>query len=164
MSHHGYPVDKIITPGALHDLKQNWSENHRNIVFTNGCFDILHRGHIDYLYKAAQLGDILIIGLNSDASVRRIKGPERPLQDEDSRAMILAALEFTDYVIMFDEDTPYELITAVQPDILVKGSDYKAEDIVGYDIVTAKGGRVITIGFLPGYSTSAIVDKIRGEG
>jgi len=131
------------------------------IVFTNGCFDILHQGHIDYLAKAASLGDVLIVGLNSDSSVQRIKGDGRPVQNEESRAMILAALQFVNIVVLFDEDTPYDLIKSVQPDYLVKGSDYKAEEIVGYDIVSAKGGEVVTIDFLEGHSTSGILIRIK---
>jgi rfaE bifunctional protein nucleotidyltransferase chain/domain len=141
-------------------LKQ-WSADNKKIVFTNGCFDLLHQGHIEYLAKAADFGDVLIIGLNTDDSVSRLKGNHRPIQNELSRAHIMAALEFVDLVVYFDEDTPYELIQAVQPDVLVKGADYKAEDIVGYDIVKAKGGKVETIAFLPGHSTSAIEEKIR---
>ena len=135
----------------------------KKIVFTNGCFDLLHLGHIDYLSKAADLGNMLIIGLNSDLSVSRIKGNTRPLQDERSRAMVLASLGFVDVVVLFGEDTPYELIKATQPDILVKGADYKPEDIVGYDIVKNKGGEIITIEFLEGYSTTAIENKILGK-
>lgn len=138
-----------------------WRFKTYKVVFTNGCFDILHRGHIDYLSKASELGDIFIIGLNSDKSDRRLKGPSRPIQDEYSRALILASLSFVDKVVIFDEDTPYELIKVVQPDILVKGGDYKPEEIAGYDIVTAKGGQVITLPFLEGYSTTAIENKIR---
>jgi rfaE bifunctional protein nucleotidyltransferase chain/domain len=134
---------------------------HKKIVFTNGCFDILHRGHIEYLAKAADFGDVLVIGLNTDASVSRIKGPSRPIQDELSRAHIMAALEFVDLVVYFDEDTPYDLIKRIQPDVLVKGADYRVEDIVGYDIVMAKGGRVETIAFLPGHSTSSIEKRIQ---
>ncbi len=133
----------------------------KKIVFTNGCFDILHQGHIDYLAKAASLGDVLILGLNSDSSVQRIKGEGRPVQSEKSRAMILAALQFVNIVVLFDEDTPYSLIKSVQPDFLVKGSDYKAEQIVGYDIVSAKGGEVVTIDFLEGHSTSGIINRIK---
>lgn len=129
------------------------------IVFTNGCFDIVHRGHIEYLAKAADLGSALIIGLNSDDSVRRLKGENRPVVDEYSRAMLLAALSFVNKVVLFGEDTPYELIKFVQPDVLVKGSDYKAEDIVGYDIVTAKGGKIETLDFIKGFSTSSILEK-----
>jgi len=133
----------------------------KKIVFTNGCFDILHQGHIDYLAKAANLGDILIVGLNTDSSVQRIKGDDRPMQSEESRAVILAALQFVNSVVLFDEDTPYNLIKTVQPDFLVKGSDYKAEEIVGYDIVSAKGGEVVTIDFLEGHSTTGIVNRIK---
>ncbi len=137
-----------------------WQFQGRKIVFTNGCFDLLHLGHIDYLSKAADLGDMLIIGLNTDQSVRKIKGTGRPLQDELSRATILASLGFVDYVVLFDEDTPYNLIKLTQPHILVKGADYKPEDIVGYDIVKNKGGEIHTIEFLEGYSTTAIEQKI----
>ena len=133
----------------------------KKIVFTNGCFDILHRGHIEYLAKAADFGDVLVIGLNTDASVSRLKGSSRPIQDELSRAHIMAALEFVDLVVYFDEDTPYELIKLIQPDVLVKGADYRVEDIVGYDIVMAKGGQVKTIAFLPGHSTSSIEKHIQ---
>lgn len=133
----------------------------KKIVFTNGCFDILHQGHIDYLAKAASLGDVLIVGLNTDSSVQRIKGDDRPLQSEKSRAMILAALQFVNTVVLFDEDTPYNLIKTVQPDFLVKGSDYKADEIVGYDVVSAKGGEVVTIDFLEGHSTTGIVNRIK---
>ncbi len=164
MSRPGDIAGKIIRLPDLITLRKKWMSEHRTVVFTNGCFDILHLGHTDYLTKAASLGDILIVGLNTDDSVRRIKGEGRPLQDEKSRAMILASLQFVDYVILFAEDTPYELIAAAEPDLLVKGSDYKAEDIVGYDIVNARGGRIVTIDFLPGYSTTAILEKMaRGK-
>jgi len=131
------------------------------MVFTNGCFDILHQGHIDYLAQAASMGDVLVVGLNTDNSVRRIKGNDRPLQDELSRAMILASLQFVNVVVMFDEDTPYNLIKTVQPDFLVKGSDYKANEIIGYDVVSARGGEVVTIDFLDGYSTTGIINHIK---
>jgi rfaE bifunctional protein nucleotidyltransferase chain/domain len=137
-----------------------WRFQERKIVFTNGCFDILHLGHIDYLAKAADLGHEMIIGLNTDASASRIKGPERPLQDQQSRAMVLASLGFVSAVVLFDEETPYELIRLVQPDFLVKGADYKPEEIIGYDIVKAKGGEVVTLEFLTGYSTTRIAQKI----
>jgi len=139
-----------------------WRFHQKKIVFTNGCFDILHRGHIDYLANAADLGDILIVGLNTDDSVSRLKGKSRPIQDQTSRAMILSALHFVDAVVLFNEDTPYELIKYVKPDVLVKGSDYKAEEIVGYDVVKEKGGEIITIDFLEGFSTSRIIDRISG--
>lgn len=146
---------------ALLTKLKEWKQQNSKVVFTNGCFDLLHKGHVDYLAKAADMGDKLVIGVNTDASVSKLKGPNRPIQDEQSRLQILASLGFVEAVILFDEDTPYELIQLVQPDILVKGSDYKPEDIVGYDIVTAKGGEVKTIDFLPGFSTSGIEQKIR---
>ncbi|MDR1226850.1 MAG: D-glycero-beta-D-manno-heptose 1-phosphate adenylyltransferase [Prevotellaceae bacterium] len=138
-----------------------WKFLGKRVVFTNGCFDIVHRGHITYLLQAAELGDILIVGLNSDASAKRLKGESRPLQDELSRAMVLAALECVSFVLTFDEDTPLELIKAVQPDILVKGSDYKVENIAGAEVVQAKGGKIVTIPFVEGYSTSKVVEKLR---
>ena len=137
-------------------------EHGDKIVFSNGCFDILHRGHVEYLSKAADLGDVLIIGLNTDASVRRLKGESRPVNGQESRALLLAALSFVDAVVFFDEDTPYNLINKVQPDVLVKGKDYKPEDVVGYDIVTSKGGKVITIDLVDGFSTTNIINKING--
>ncbi len=154
---------KILSIEELSRILALWRFQNKRIVFTNGCFDILHLGHIDYLSRAADLGDILIIGLNSDRSVSEIKGPSRPITDEHSRSMILAALSFVNAIVLFDESTPYELIKLVQPDVLVKGSDYKAEDVVGYDVVSAKGGKVITIDFLEGYSTTLIEQKIRNS-
>lgn len=142
------------------EITKTWKNEGRKLVFTNGCFDIIHRGHIDYLSKAKGLGDKLIIGLNSDISVRGLKGKTRPIQDEDSRATILAAFQFVDLVVLFDEDTPYNLIKAIIPNILVKGSDYKPEDIAGYDVLQATGGKVLTLDFLEGYSTSNIENKI----
>lgn len=142
-------------------ILREWKATGDTIVFTNGCFDILHLGHVDYLEKARQLGNKLVVGLNTDASVCRLKGPERPLQDEMSRARVMASLLFIDAVILFGEDTPYELITAVNPDILVKGDDYAIEDIVGHDIVQKNGGTVKTISLVKGYSTTRIVDKIK---
>ena len=154
--------EKIVTAEQLADILRQHPE--RKVVFTNGCFDLVHQGHIDYLSKARDLGDVLVVGLNTDASVRRLKGPRRPINDEYSRALLLASMLFVDYVVLFGEDTPYELIKTLQPDILVKGSDYKPEDIVGYDIVMAKGGKVETLDFLPGFSTTAIEQKIaKGE-
>ena len=152
---------KIFSKESLKYQLAIWRFLSKKIVFTNGCFDILHLGHIDYLSKAAEFGDVLIVGLNSDDSVRTIKGINRPINDENSRATILSSLGFISAVILFDEDTPYNLIKFVQPDVLIKGSDYKPEDIVGYDIVKAKGGEIETIDFLHGYSTSSIIDKIK---
>ena len=131
------------------------------LCFTNGCFDLLHPGHVKYLEDARALGDFLIIGLNSDASVTRLKGPSRPLQDEHARAMILLGLRSVDAVILFQEDTPFELIKALQPDILAKGGDYTPETVVGKDIVDARGGKVVLIPFLPGHSSSTIVERIK---
>lgn len=154
--------NKILNNSTqLEALLAHWQANGYKIVFTNGCFDLLHRGHVDYLTKARDLGDKLFLGLNTDASVSKLKGKHRPIQDEQSRLHIMASLQCVDAVILFDEETPYELIKSVQPDILVKGADYKPENIVGYDIVTAKGGEVITLDFLEGYSTSAIEKRIR---
>lgn len=163
MSHVRLADDKILTPSTLPALLEQWRAEGLRVVFTNGCFDLLHRGHIDYLSKAADLGHRLFIGVNTDASVRKLKGPNRPIQDEESRLRILAALECVSAVMLFDEPTPYALIQQVQPDVLVKGSDYKPEDIVGYDVVTAKGGQVLTLDYLPGYSTSGIEQKIKNS-
>lgn len=138
-----------------------WRSQGLKIVFTNGCFDILHLGHVDYLEKAAGLGDRLIIGLNTDDSVSRFKGSERPIQDQNSRARILSSLQFVDMVVLFNEDTPLELISNLIPDILVKGSDYLAENIVGAEVVKKNGGEVKTIDFVSGYSTSRIIEKIK---
>ena len=137
-----------------------WRFKNDKIVFTNGCFDILHKGHIEYLAKAASLGTKLVIGLNTDASVKRLKGDSRPVNDENARALLLASLVFVDEVIFFDTDTPRDLIDFVQPDVLVKGGDYNPENIVGYDIVKAKNGKIVTIDFVEGYSTTSILNKI----
>ncbi|MBU0692878.1 D-glycero-beta-D-manno-heptose 1-phosphate adenylyltransferase [bacterium] len=129
-------------------------------VFTNGVFDILHRGHLDYLAAARDLGHKLFVGLNSDSSVHRIKGDDRPINNERDRALALLSLKCVDYVILFDEDTPERLIRAITPDILVKGGDYKVEEIVGYDHVVASGGKVVTIPLSEGYSTTGFIEKI----
>lgn len=139
-----------------------WRFKGYRIVFTNGCFDVLHAGHIEYLAKAASLGDILVVGLNTDASVRRLKGETRPINPEHARALVISSLRFVGAVIMFDEDTPENLIKLIQPDILVKGADYQPKEIVGYDIVTSKGGEVITIDLVPGFSTTLISEKLKG--
>jgi rfaE bifunctional protein nucleotidyltransferase chain/domain len=152
---------KILDRKTLSSLLAVWKFKGEKVVFTNGCFDILHLGHIDYLSKAKELGDILLIGLNTDSSVRRLKGESRPVVNEQARAKLLASLLFVDAIVLFDEDTPYELIKTVQPSILVKGSDYKEEDIVGYDIVKANGGSIKTLDFLEGYSTSSIIQKLK---
>lgn len=161
MNHLEKIQNKILNKESLTEWLAECRAKGKKIVFSNGCFDILHRGHVEYLAKAAGFGDEMLIGLNTDASVRRLKGPSRPINEEYARAIVLAGLEFVSAVVLFDEDTPYNLIKAVQPDVLVKGSDYKPEDIVGYDIVTAKGGRVETIDFVDGYSTTRTIEKSR---
>ena len=138
-----------------------WKFLNHKIVFTNGCFDILHRGHIDYLARAADEGDILVVGLNTDESVSKIKGSQRPINNEQSRAMVLGSLGFVDAVILFNEETPYELIKRVKPDVLVKGADYNAEEIVGNDIVTGNGGEIKTIELTDGFSTTGLIEKIK---
>lgn len=134
----------------------------QKIVFTNGCFDILHPGHVSYLERASRMGDILVVGLNSDRSVRAIKGKDRPINKERDRAYVLSALSFVDYVVIFSEYTPRILIKKLKPDVLVKGGDWKAKDIVGGDFVRSRGGRVASIKFLKGYSTSSLIEKLRG--
>lgn len=155
--------EKIFSQDQLRSRLNMWRFLENKIVFTNGCFDIIHLGHIDYLAKAADLGDKLIIGLNSDKSTRIIKGPNRPITDESSRSIILASFSFVDAVVLFDEETPFELIKSVIPDILVKGADYSIDQIVGADIVVQNGGRVQTLNYLPGYSTTLIEQKIKGQ-
>lgn len=151
--------DKIV---SIQDLQEILSELHdTKVVFTNGCFDILHAGHVLYLEEARALGDILIVGMNSDSSVKRLKGNSRPINPERERAMVLAALEAVSYVCVFEEDTPYNLIESLKPDILVKGGDWQIEDIVGSDIVLAKGGQVLSLSFTPGLSSSNVITKIK---
>ena len=154
----------IFKKEEAYNTLQTWRFKEDKIVFTNGCFDIVHRGHLEYLASAASLGNRMIIGLNTDASVQELKGPDRPINDEYSRALLLASFGFVDMVIFFGEQTPYELIKFVQPDILVKGSDYKAEDIVGYDVVKAKGGEIKTLDFIEGFSSTGIINKIIASG
>lgn len=154
-------ADKIKSLADASSQVRAWKNSGQKVVFTNGCFDLLHLGHVDYLEKARNLGDKLVLGLNTDSSVSRFKGPERPIQDQHSRARVLASLEFIDLVVFFDEDTPLSLISTLVPNILVKGSDYLAENIVGADVVKKNGGEVKTIDFVPGYSTTRIVEKIK---
>lgn len=147
---------KIITLPQWEALRGKYQQ----VVFTNGCFDVLHRGHVTYLAAAHDLGDCLVVGLNSDASVKRLKGEDRPINNENDRALVLAALTFIDFIILFKEDTPKILIEQVKPDILVKGGDYKIEDIVGADFVTQNGGKVLTIPFVGGYSSTKIINVL----
>ncbi|MFT6631552.1 MAG: rfaE bifunctional protein nucleotidyltransferase chain/domain [Bacteriovoracaceae bacterium] len=131
------------------------------VVFTNGCFDILHRGHVSYLNEAKAQGDILVLGLNSDASVKRLKGESRPVNSEQDRKFVLENLKSMDYVFIFEEDTPYNLIQQLQPDVLVKGGDWNVEDIIGSDIVLANGGQVKSLNFVDGFSTTSTIEKIQ---
>lgn len=151
--------EKIVSRDFFvrNDLKRHG----RKIVFTNGCFDVLHFGHVHYLLQAKELGDILVIGLNSDDSVRRLKGPTRPINGEKERAFVLSALACVDYVVVFDEDTPKDLIKTVRPDVLVKGGDYTLDNIVGADFVTQNGGTVTTIPFVEGFSSTRIIEKLK---
>lgn len=150
-------TDRNTLSQILDDLRKDGN----TIVFTNGCFDIIHAGHVYYLAEAAKHGDCLVIGLNSDSSVKKLKGDSRPVNNEEDRAMVLSALRFVDYVTVFDEETPYELIKLLKPDVLVKGGDYTFDTIVGADIVTANGGKVITIPILTGRSTTNTIEKLK---
>ncbi|MCK9292003.1 MAG: D-glycero-beta-D-manno-heptose 1-phosphate adenylyltransferase [Bacteroidales bacterium] len=154
---------RIYDTGRLEKQVAIWRFLQKKIVFTNGCFDLIHPGHISYLSQAADLGDVLIIGLNTDTSVRELKGKGRPVIPQEGRALTLSAMRFVDAIVLFDEPTPIELIRLVQPDILVKGKDYKTEEIVGYDFVIKSGGNVVTIDLLEGYSTTAILDSRNSE-
>jgi len=158
------PESKILSLEKAKELIGQIKSQNKKVVFTNGCFDILHRGHLEYLFQARQLGDFLIVAVNSDLSVKTLqKSPSRPLQDEQGRAMAIASLYFVDLVVIFGETTPLEIITELLPNILVKGADYKPEDIVGYKEVTENGGEVKTLNFIEGYSTTAIEQKILRE-
>ena len=150
----------VVTKSRLIEIRSQYKRDGKKVVFTNGCFDIIHRGHVEYLQKAKSLGDVLIVGLNTDASVRRLKGPARPVVCEADRAVVLSALEVVDHVCLFDEDTPFEIIRDLVPDILVKGADWAIEKVVGEDIVEHAGGVVRTIEFLPDRSTTSIIDRI----
>lgn len=162
MDYQTFILSKIVrNKEDLRTTLNQWRFKDEKIVFTNGCFDILHRGHVEYLAKAAALGSKLIIGLNTNASVRRLKGESRPINDEAARAILLSSLIFTDKIVLFDEDTPLELIRFIQPDILVKGNDYKPEEIVGYNVLKAKGGEVVTIELTEGLSTTSILNKLK---
>jgi D-beta-D-heptose 7-phosphate kinase/D-beta-D-heptose 1-phosphate adenosyltransferase len=144
----------------MRDTVRNWQDHGFDVVFTNGCFDILHQGHIEYLEQARSLGDKLVVGVNADASVRKLKGDSRPINTETSRAYLLASLSFVDLVTIFEEDTPLELLTELIPDVLVKGGDYKEADVVGGEVVREHGGKVEILPFKEGFSTTAIEEKI----
>ena len=156
-------VKKILSRAELIIRRREWKDNGRRVVFTNGCFDLLHPGHIRLLEQARALGDVLVVGLNSDASVRRLKGDGRPLVAEGERAEVLAALAAVDAVTIFAEATPRELIAALLPDVLVKGGDWGPDQIVGREEVEAAGGRVVVVPYLEGFSTSALIAKIAGK-
>jgi rfaE bifunctional protein nucleotidyltransferase chain/domain len=153
--------NKIISADYFKSKRKCFNNN--RVIFTNGCFDILHLGHIDYLIKARKLGDVLIIGLNTDNSVKKLKGEKRPVNNQNARALLLASLEFVDFVILFDEETPMNLIKMITPDVLVKGGDYTIESVVGADFVLHYGGAVEIFPFLEGYSTTAIINNLQNN-
>ncbi len=161
MNTHRWPGDKILSRETL--LERFGRPREGRLVFTNGCFDILHRGHVEYLHQARTLGDLLVVGVNTDASVEGLKGPGRPVVSQDDRAMVLAGLESVDAVTLFHEDTPQVLIGALLPDILVKGGDYAMDQIVGREAVEGAGGEVKVIPFIQGRSTTDLLQQIRGE-
>ncbi|WP_345230259.1 D-glycero-beta-D-manno-heptose 1-phosphate adenylyltransferase [Olivibacter ginsenosidimutans] len=157
------PLQKLLARERLIQQVAEWQQAGEKVVFTNGCFDLLHPGHLNYLLEAAALGQKLVIGLNSDASVKRLKGQNRPINDEMTRASFLACLYFIDAISIFEEDTPLELIKAIKPNILVKGGDYTVNTIVGANEVLARGGTVKTLAFVPGYSTTNLIKKIQEQ-
>ena len=154
---------KILDWDAAGRQVREWQDLGETVVFTNGCFDLLHYGHLHYLAQARDLGQRLVLGLNSAASVSRLKGPHRPINDEHTRIWQMASLQFIDAVVTFEEDTPWDLLQALQPDILVKGGDYALDTIVGADIVLKRGGKVMTLPFIDGYSTTSIEQKIKNS-
>ena len=156
--------NKIVSLDDLLRTLHIWKFKGDKVVFTNGCFDIIHRGHVEYLAQAASLGNRLIVGVNTDACVQRLKGPNRPVNDENTRAEILAAFGFVDAVILFSDETPLSLITAIKPNVLVKGGDYTVDTIVGADVVKANGGTVEVIPFVQGFSTTSLINKIVTQG
>ena len=161
MSHLNNIYNKIHNLKDLKIQMERWKQAGNEVVFTNGCFDIIHKGHIEVLARSADLGDKLIIGLNSDKSIQKLKGKDRPIIDEQSRAILLSALSFVDAIIFFSEATPLKLISTLLPDVLVKGGDYEIETIVGHEIVQQNGGKVKLVPFLDGFSSTTIIDKIK---
>jgi len=153
-------MGQVVSPKELVKIREQARQRGQTVVFTNGCFDLLHRGHVEYLRQAKALGDLLVVGLNSDRSVRQLKGRGRPLTPEEDRAQVLAALEMVDYICVFDEETPAQLIAAVVPDVLVKGGDYRVGEIVGRDTVGAAGGRVVVVREMEGFSTQGLIERI----
>jgi len=163
MSHLNKLNNKIYSLEELENKVNAWKQAGEEVVFTNGCFDIIHRGHIEVLAQTADLGDRLIIGLNSDTSIQKLKGKNRPIIEEQSRAILLASLEFVDAVVIFSEDTPLKLISALLPDVLAKGGDYEIETIVGHEIIQHNGGEVILVPFVNGFSSTTIIEKIKNS-
>ena len=163
MSHLKNINSKVSNLDALTSQVEQWKMAGKKVVFTNGCFDIIHRGHIEVLVRTADLGDKLVIGLNSDQSIQKLKGKDRPVIDEQSRAILLAALSFVDAIVLFSEDTPLKLISALLPDVLAKGGDYEIETIVGHEIVQENGGKVELVPFVDGFSSTIIIDKIKNS-
>ena len=154
---------KIFNIKDLSQIIKEWRLNGDKIIFTNGCFDLIHLGHLEILARSADLGDKLIVGINSDMSIKKIKGNSRPIIEEDSRAKQLAAIEFIDAVILFNEDTPYDLISFINPDIITKGGDYKKNDVIGNELMNKKAGEVVIIPLTQGFSTTSILEKIKNE-
>ena len=154
---------KIFTLNSLKNQVNIWKKDGQKVVFTNGCFDIIHRGHIEVLTRTADLGNKLIIGLNSDSSIQKLKGGNRPIIDEDSRAILLAALGFVDAIIFFSEETPINVISTLKPNVLAKGGDYKISEIVGREIVQKNGGDIVLVPFIDGFSSTNIIDKIKNS-
>ena len=165
MSFHESINAKILTLSQLSERIAVFRKDNPecSVVFTNGCFDLIHQGHVDYLSRARDLGDLLIVGLNSDASVKRLKGDGRPISNETSRARVLASFSFVDYVVVFDEDTPLSLIEAIVPDILVKGGDYSRDTVVGADFVEQNGGRLELLSLVQGESTTRLVERMKKQ-
>jgi len=163
MSHLNTINNKIHNLKDLKSQVGKWKQAGNEVVFTNGCFDIIHKGHIEVLARSADLGDKLIVGLNSDQSIQKLKGEDRPIIDEESRAILLAALSFVDAIILFSEETPLKLINTLLPDILAKGGDYEIKTIVGHKIVQENGGKVKLVPFLDGFSSTTIIDKIKNS-
>ena len=154
-------MGKVFSRSELIEVRLRWKSSRKKVVFTNGVFDILHRGHVEYLAAAKSLGDELIVGINSDASVRKIKGPRRPVVVESDRAFLVSQLVPVDAVCIFEQETPYDLISALIPDILVKGADWKVDDVIGKDVVERSGGKVLTLPFVPRHSTTLVIERIK---
>jgi rfaE bifunctional protein nucleotidyltransferase chain/domain len=154
-------MGKVFSLSELIEVRLRWKSSRKKVVFTNGVFDILHRGHVEYLAAAKSLGDKLIVGINSDASVRKIKGPRRPVVVESDRAFLVSQLVPVDAVCIFEQETPYDLISALIPDILVKGADWKVDDVIGKDVVERSGGKVLTLPFVPRHSTTLVIERIK---